>query len=638
MGPLQISLGRMVIDIVKFFFIYSLVLFAFACGLNQLLWYFADLEKRKCYVLPGGLPDWDNAGDSCMKWRSFGNVFEASQSLFWASFGLVGLDSFELAGIKSYTRFWGLLMFGSYSVINVIVLLNLLIAMMSNSYAMIDKHSDVEWKFARARLWMSYFEENATLPPPFNIFPTPKLFCKLSGLRQKDKLRKMKVKEQKEKENDIRYTAVMRALVWRYVSSTHRKMDEEPVTEENINELKSDVSALRYELLEVFEKNGMDVSFTDRKEKTVLAKRTKIWERRLMKDFQVAPVPPLDDDERHETALARFRRIAKMAISTNSNSMWDKTLAGVGISTQIGRCRTRQSFKNQQNLQRAMDEARKLVTRSPLPELSRGSSPIEVSLAPDNTLLELIKDISTEVRRHSGNVSSLPKSPWKGDGPTVGGFLNPSVVPNRASSPVVRITSPASANASRSTSPVSQRLSPSSRPLSSASDLAPPVARSDTTSLRTPTPLPSDLTQKSKQAENPTGLNEQVDNETKEDIALARPVVSEIKPTEGALPPPPAKPKTPVTSIMEVTPSSPSIRSVTQSTTKNLSSDNKTPSFFKPRPSSPRPSSLQTTSACHSSTSSTEHLLKSPGPKTLRPSIKIDDVNTIKRQPKTGWL
>jgi len=32
LGPLQISLGRMVIDIVKFFFIYSLVLFSFACG------------------------------------------------------------------------------------------------------------------------------------------------------------------------------------------------------------------------------------------------------------------------------------------------------------------------------------------------------------------------------------------------------------------------------------------------------------------------------------------------------------------------------------------------------------------------------------------------------------------------------
>lgn len=134
------------------------------------------------------------------------SLFESSQSLFWASFGMVGLENFELLGIKTYTRFWGLLMFGSYSVINVIVLLNLLIAMvrifeidlvefqlwactmkfqMSNSYAMIEQHSDTEWKFARTKLWMSYFEESATLPPPFNIFPTVKNFTKC--FRQKKK-------------------------------------------------------------------------------------------------------------------------------------------------------------------------------------------------------------------------------------------------------------------------------------------------------------------------------------------------------------------------------------------------------------------------------------------------------------------
>lgn len=72
LGPLQISLGRMIVDIIKFFFFYTLVLFAFACGLNQLLWYFADLEKDKCYSLPGGLPDWKNNGEACMKWRRFG--------------------------------------------------------------------------------------------------------------------------------------------------------------------------------------------------------------------------------------------------------------------------------------------------------------------------------------------------------------------------------------------------------------------------------------------------------------------------------------------------------------------------------------------------------------------------------------
>lgn len=68
----------------------------------------------------------------------FYSLFETSQSLFWASFGLVDLMAFELQGIKSFTRFWAMLMFGSYSVINIIVLLNMLIAMMSNSYQIIS--------------------------------------------------------------------------------------------------------------------------------------------------------------------------------------------------------------------------------------------------------------------------------------------------------------------------------------------------------------------------------------------------------------------------------------------------------------------------------------------------------------------
>lgn len=65
-------------------------------------------------------------------------------------------------------------MFGSYSVINVIVLLNMLIAMMSTSYQIISERSDTEWKFARSKLWISYFDEGGTVPAPFNIIPTLK--------------------------------------------------------------------------------------------------------------------------------------------------------------------------------------------------------------------------------------------------------------------------------------------------------------------------------------------------------------------------------------------------------------------------------------------------------------------------------
>merc|ERR1711970_1695675 len=164
-------------DIVKFFFIYALVLFAFACGLTQLLWYFNDLEREKCYSLPDGGADWTKNGDACMKWRRFHNFFGASQTLFWAGFGMIGLSDFELTGAGGYTRFWSMLMFGTYSIINIIVLLNLLIAMMSTSYAFIVEHADKEWKFARTKLWMSYFEEDRSiLPPPFNILPNVKMF------------------------------------------------------------------------------------------------------------------------------------------------------------------------------------------------------------------------------------------------------------------------------------------------------------------------------------------------------------------------------------------------------------------------------------------------------------------------------
>lgn len=91
LGPLQVSLGRMIIDIIKFFFIYTLVLGAFGCGkfvcwnnwphdfficfklgLNQLLWYYADLEKKKCYHLPNmDMPDFDNNEKACGIWRRF---------------------------------------------------------------------------------------------------------------------------------------------------------------------------------------------------------------------------------------------------------------------------------------------------------------------------------------------------------------------------------------------------------------------------------------------------------------------------------------------------------------------------------------------------------------------------------------
>jgi transient receptor potential cation channel subfamily C protein 4 len=72
LGPLQVSLSRMVMDIMKFFFLYVLVLFAFSCGLNQLLSYYAKAEKRKCPIENPNLTLIENNdSNACTIWRRF---------------------------------------------------------------------------------------------------------------------------------------------------------------------------------------------------------------------------------------------------------------------------------------------------------------------------------------------------------------------------------------------------------------------------------------------------------------------------------------------------------------------------------------------------------------------------------------
>lgn len=46
-------------------------------------------------------------------------------------------------------------------------------------FCRLQNHEDKEWKFARAKLWLSYFDDKCTLPPPFNIIPSPKTVCYL---------------------------------------------------------------------------------------------------------------------------------------------------------------------------------------------------------------------------------------------------------------------------------------------------------------------------------------------------------------------------------------------------------------------------------------------------------------------------
>lgn len=51
-------------------------------------------------------------------------------------------------------------------------MLNLLISLMTTTFARIQKNSDMEWKFTRASTWVHYYDDLNAIPVPFNLFPS----------------------------------------------------------------------------------------------------------------------------------------------------------------------------------------------------------------------------------------------------------------------------------------------------------------------------------------------------------------------------------------------------------------------------------------------------------------------------------
>ncbi|NXA50335.1 TRPC7 protein, partial [Nothocercus julius] len=262
-GPLQISLGRTVKDIFKFMVIFIMVFLAFMIGMFNLYSYYLGAKYNPAFT----------------------TVEESFKTLFWSIFGLSEVISVVLKYDHKFIENIGYVLYGVYNVTMVVVLLNMLIAMINNSYQEIEEDADVEWKFARAKLWLSYFDEGRTLPAPFNLVPSPKSFYYLI-LRIKMCLIKLCKSKAKNCENDLemgmlnskqrkvrfqsstrntesfsgknaynkptRYQKIMKRLIKRYVLKAQVDRENDEVNEGKwiFTIIKQDISSLRYELLE----------------------------------------------------------------------------------------------------------------------------------------------------------------------------------------------------------------------------------------------------------------------------------------------------------------------------------------------------------------------------------------------------
>lgn len=112
------------------------------------------------------------------------NPLDVSVLLFFALFGLTEQEDIPLERSPAAAGVLARLAFGIYLVVAVIVLVNLLIAMMSDTYQRIQAQSDTEWKFGRAVLIRDMSRKSGT-PSPFNLLTSLffyiKVLCKHGG-------------------------------------------------------------------------------------------------------------------------------------------------------------------------------------------------------------------------------------------------------------------------------------------------------------------------------------------------------------------------------------------------------------------------------------------------------------------------
>ncbi|NXD69113.1 TRPC6 protein, partial [Eolophus roseicapillus] len=268
-GPLQISLGRTVKDIFKFMVIFIMVFVAFMIGMFNLYSYYLGAKQNEAFTTPS----WEE------------KIY--SPFFFFLTISLAALffPLHHKNRNSEFTVFQGL--FG--------ICLSCLsfLAFINSHVSVLQDDADVEWKFARAKLWFSYFEEGRTLPVPFNLVPSPKsllylllrikkciskpFLCQKKSFQEDAEMNKLGQRKQSSirSSDEIhlnslnnpprQYQKIMKRLIKRYVLKAQIDKESDEVNEGELKEIKQDISSLRYELLEEKSQNSEDLAELIRK-------------------------------------------------------------------------------------------------------------------------------------------------------------------------------------------------------------------------------------------------------------------------------------------------------------------------------------------------------------------------------------
>ena len=165
-GPLQIALGKMFFDAIRFICLFGLILFFFALIMTQLYRdYGSSKEGKLCMVTQ------KNISGICTP-KKFSDLGNSLIALFWSLFGYIDVSSeLHLNGTQPLIKLYGHAVIAAYHVTAIIISINMLIAMMTKSFEVTSENKDTEWKFQCTIIWIRFLRREVFMPPPMNIIP-----------------------------------------------------------------------------------------------------------------------------------------------------------------------------------------------------------------------------------------------------------------------------------------------------------------------------------------------------------------------------------------------------------------------------------------------------------------------------------
>ncbi|XP_078384472.1 short transient receptor potential channel 4-like isoform X1 [Oculina patagonica] len=161
LGPLQLSLYKMLKDVLKFLAIFLLLYIAFATGVVKIYSYYVASQIR--------LKELDDSHDYNAS-HPFGRHIDVFNEMFWLLVGGVEEENIPVEDPAFVlTSTFGRIFMVAHVICTVMVAINMLIAMMNNSFNKIMENAIVEWQFSRTQMWLEWIDEGNTIPVPFNI-------------------------------------------------------------------------------------------------------------------------------------------------------------------------------------------------------------------------------------------------------------------------------------------------------------------------------------------------------------------------------------------------------------------------------------------------------------------------------------